>query len=633
MSAQPLVPFDTIPQLFNRLIDYHDGKDQTVLRYVDKDSKEWVDVKWPEFRDWARAMAGYLYAQGVRPGDRVAILSENRPEWAYADMATQLLGAVNVSLYTTLPPKEVSYIIHDSGASVFVVSTRIQLRKALQIFDACPDLTKIVSMVDVPEDAEDASHVDLFDDAMATGFELYEEFEDAIRANERAVKPDDLAVLIYTSGTTGNPKGVMLTHANLCENLKASLQRLRLREGGRHLSFLPLCHSFERLGGYLGTLASGMTISYARSIDTVTSDILDVQPTVLLSVPRLYEKIFNAVNKSVEEAGGAKKKIFTWAQGVGYRYNLKKARGERIGPVLAAQYKLAFKLVFAKLHEKLGGHIEFGVSGGAALPKSIGEFFFSAGIPIVEGYGLTETAPVLSISPFDDPQYGKVGHVIPGVTVAIQNPDTNEILGSLKGDDYPSSLTTEPGEIIAKGPNIMKGYWNNPEATAEAIDPDGWYHTGDVGRFDNGFLMITDRIKHMIVSAGGKNIYPGPIEEGFKHEPWIDQIMVIGEAREFLTALVVPDEDVIRSYAKEQGLNASKLADILETEEVQRVFQQLFRSYSRQAAAHEKIRDFRLVLEPFSIENGMMTPTMKLKRRVIEKQYADRIEEMYANVT
>lgn len=625
-----LVEFNTIPELFNRLVDYHKGTDQVVLRYVDKDSKDWVDVTWTEFRDRAWAFAGYLYSQGVRPGDRVAILSENRPEWAYADMATQLLGAVNVSLYTTLPPKEVSYIVHDSGASVFIVSTGIQLKKALQIYDLCPQLKRIVSMV--PPKTEAPDYLDLYDEAMASGTALYEEFKDAIRANEAAVKPSDLSVLIYTSGTTGNPKGVMLTHANLCENLKSALKRLRLREGGRHLSFLPLCHSFERLGGYLGTLASGMTISYARSIDTVTRDILDVKPTVLLSVPRLYEKIFNAVSKSVEEAGGSKKKIFDWAQKVGFEHNLKKARGQRVGLLLSTQYKLAFKLVFSKLHEKLGGHIEFGVSGGAALPKAIGEFFFSAGIPIVEGYGLTETSPVLSISPFDDPQYGKVGHIIPGVTVAIQNPDTSEMLGVQSGDDYPSSLTTDSGEILAKGPNIMKGYWNNEEATTEAIDPDGWYHTGDVGRFDNGFLMITDRIKHMLVSAGGKNIYPGPIEEGFKHEPWIDQIMVIGEAREYLTALVVPDEDVIRNFAKEQKLEASKLEDILAAEETQRVFDQLFRSYSRTAAAHEKIRGFRLVLEPFSIENGMMTPTMKLKRKAIKANYGDLIEEMYAGV-
>jgi len=625
-----LVEFNTVPELFNNLIDYHKGSNQVVLRYVDKESKEWVDVSWPEFRERAQAMAGYLYAQGVRPGDRVAILSENRPEWAYTDIATQLLGAVNVSLYTTLPPKEVSYIIHDSGAKVFIVSTGIQLKKALQIYDLCPKLNRIVSMVPARDEAPD--YLDMFDEALDDGAGLFAEYKDAIRANEAAVKPSDLSVLIYTSGTTGNPKGVMLTHANLCENLKSALPRLRFREGGRHLSFLPLCHSFERLGGYLGTIACGMTISYARSIDTVTRDIIDVKPTVLLSVPRLYEKIFNAVSKSVEEGSPTKKKIFKWAQKVGYDYNFKKARGRSRGPILSAKNALAQKLVFSKLKEKLGGELEFGVSGGAALPKSIGEFFFAAGITIVEGYGLTETAPVLSITPFDDPQYGKVGHIIPAVTVGIQDVDTGEILGQILGDDYPSDLTTESGEIIAKGPNIMKGYWNNDEATREAIDPEGWYHTGDVGRFDNGFLVITDRIKHMIVSAGGKNIYPGPIEEGFKHEPWIDQIMVIGEAREFLTALVVPDEDILRSYAKEQRMEASKFDDILASSEVERVFEQLFKSYSRTAAAHEKIRKFRLIREPFSVENGMMTPTLKLKRKVIKARFPELIDSMYEGV-
>jgi len=625
-----LVDFNTVPQLFNRLITHHGNNGKVVLRHVDKETKEWVDILWPEFRDNVHAMAGYLYAQGVRPGDRVAILSENRPEWAYADMATQILSAVNVSLYTTLPPKEVAYIVHDSGASVFIVSTGIQVKKAMEIYDLCPDLKRIVSMVEPRGEKPD--YVDLFEEAMSSGVELYKEFKDAIHANEANVKPNDLSTLIYTSGTTGNPKGVMLTHLNLSENLKSALQRLRLREGGRHLSFLPLCHSFERLGGYLGSIASGMTISYARSVDTVTRDILDVKPTVLLSVPRLYEKIFNTVSKAVEEGSPVKKKIFVWAQKVGFKYNMAKAQGRSIGPIVALQYKLAFKLVFSKLHEKLGGHIEFGVSGGAALPKSIGEFFFSAGIPIVEGYGLTETSPVLSISPFHQPRYGAVGHIIPGVTVGIQHLDDGRMLGEILGDTYPNDLTTEAGEIVAKGPNIMKGYWNKPEATKESIDPEGWYHTGDVGRFDNGFLVITDRIKHMIVSAGGKNIYPGPIEEGFKHEPWIDQIMVIGEAREFLTALVVPDEDVIRSFAKEQKLEASSLEDILATDEVKRVFEQLFKSYSRQAAAHEKIRDFRLVLEPFTIDNGMMTPTMKLKRKVINAHYADLIDSMYSHI-
>lgn len=627
-----LVDFNTVPQLFNRLVGYHAGTNQTVLRYVDKDTKEWTDIKWEEFKNRIHAMAGYLYAQGVRPGDRVAILSENRPEWAFTDMATQLLGAVNVSLYTTLPSNEVSYIIHDSQSSIFIVSTGIQLKKALQIYDLCPQLKKIVTMVSTKDEGSDLDYVDLFDEAMASGAALYEEFKDAIRANEAAVKPSDLSALIYTSGTTGNPKGVMLTHDNLCSNLKAAIQRLPFEKGGRHLSFLPLCHSFERLGGYLGTIATGMVISYARSVDTVTRDILDVKPTVLLSVPRLYEKIFNSVLKSVEEGSASKQKVFHWALKVGMKYHTIRTGGGNPGPILRAKKALAHKLVFSKLHEKLGGSIEFGVSGGAALPKAIGEFFFAAGITIVEGYGLTETSPVLTITPFSNPRYGAVGHIIPGVTIGIQDLDSGNVIAQLTGDDYPSNLTSKAGEILAKGPNIMKGYWNNEEATREAIDADGWYHTGDVGCFDDGFLVITDRIKHMIVSAGGKNIYPGPIEEGFKHEPWIDQIMVVGEAREFLTALVVPDEEVIKNYAKEQGIAAVKLQDILATEEVQRVFAQLFKSYSRQAAAHEKIRDFRLVLEPFSIDNGMMTPTMKLKRKVINAHYSELIEEMYAGV-
>jgi len=626
-----LVDFDTIPQLFNRLVKFHEGSNQVVLRHVDKDTKEWTDISWESFKERVHAMAGYLYAQGVRPGHRVAILSENRPEWAFTDMATQLLGATNVSLYTTLPSNEVSYIVHDSQSSIFIVSTGIQLKKALQIYDLCPNLTKIVTMVP-PRSDEQPEYVDLFDEAIESGVALYEEFKDAIHAHETGVVPEDLSALIYTSGTTGNPKGVMLTHKNLCSNLKSAIQRLPFKPGGRHLSFLPLCHSFERLGGYLGTLSTGMVISYARSVDTVTRDILDVKPTVLLSVPRLYEKIFNSVLKSVEEGSPTKQKIFHWARKVGFEYQTKVAGGGKAGAILTAKKTLAHKLVFAKLHQKLGGSIEFGVSGGAALPKTIGEFFFAAGIPIVEGYGLTETSPVLSISPFHNPRYGAVGHIIPGVTVGIQNLESGNMIAELLGDNYPSDLTCEAGEIVAKGPNIMKGYWNNVEATKEAIDADGWYHTGDVGRFDNGYLLITDRIKHMIVSAGGKNIYPGPIEEGFKHEPWIDQIMVIGEAREFLTALVVPDQEVIRNFAKQEGIQVSKLEDILASEEVLKVFSQLFKSYSRQAAAHEKIRNFRLVLEPFTIENGMMTPTMKLKRKVISAHYPELIDEMYEGV-
>ncbi|NBB85064.1 MAG: AMP-binding protein, partial [Bacteroidetes bacterium] len=300
------------------------------------------------------------------------------------------------------------------------------------------------------------------------------------------------------------------------------------------------------------------------------------------------------------------------------------------GPLLNVQYNLAHRLVFSQLHEKMGGNLRFAVSGGAALPKAIGEFFQAAGIIIIEGYGLTETAPVLAANPLERPRYGTVGHVLPGVTVAIQRLSDGAIIGELTGDDYPSDLTTEEGEIVAKGPNVMKGYWNNEAATREAIDDDGWYHTGDVGRFDDGYLQITDRIKHMIVSKGGKNIYPGPIEDEFKTVQWIDQIMVVGEGREFLTALVVPDFEALESKAKELGLDPDDTEALLQHEQVQHIFTDIFRSYSREAASHEKIRDFRLLPEAFTVEEGTMTPTMKLKRRVVTQEYGDLIDEMYA---
>ncbi|RMF63632.1 MAG: long-chain fatty acid--CoA ligase, partial [Bacteroidetes bacterium] len=320
-----------------------------------------------------------------------------------------------------------------------------------------------------------------------------------------AVTPEDLSALIYTSGTTGTPKGVMLTHRNFCSNVHAALARVPFGPEDHHLSFLPLCHSFERTAGYLAVLACGGLISYAESIDTVSRDLMEVRPTVMISVPRLFERVYNVIAKSVDEGPEAKKRIFAWAVATGKAIARKRLAGKQPGPWLRAQQRLAHRLVFSKLHEKLGGNLRFAVSGGAALPREIGEFFQAAGITIIEGYGLTETSPVLTVNPVDRPRFGTVGHVLPGVTIAIQRLSDGQIVGQLSGDDYPSNLTTEEGEIIVKGPNVMKGYWNNEDATREAIDADGWYHTGDVGRFDDGYLMITDRIKHMIVSKGGKN--------------------------------------------------------------------------------------------------------------------------------
>lgn len=625
-----IVPFDTLPELFNNLVSHYRGQGRAALAYKDRRSKDWVDISWEQLERDVHAMAGYLHQRGVRAGDRVAILSENRPEWAIADLATQILGGINVSLYTSLPPSQVEYIVKDSGSKVFVVSTSIQLRKAEQIFDSCPELEEIITMSELRSDHPD--HIRSWEEVVPEGAAYWEAHEAELAALADAVRPEDLCALVYTSGTTGNPKGVMLTHDNLCSNTKSALQRVPFGPDDLHLSFLPLCHSFERTAGYIAVLACGAKITYAESIDAVSKNLTEVHPTVMISVPRLFEKIYNLVMKSVEEGSPVKKKIFEWSLATGRKAAGVRANGRAMSPLLRMEAALAHRLVFAKLHEKMGGNLRFAASGGAALPKKIGEFFQAAGITIIEGYGLTETSPVLTVSPFHEPRYGSVGHVIPGVTVAIQRTSDGKIVGTQRGEDYPSTLTTEEGEILARGPNIMKGYWRNEEATREVIDADGWYHTGDIGRFDDGYLLITDRLKHMIVSAGGKNIYPGPLEEQFKTFPYIDQIVVVGEGREFLTALVVPNFDALKHVAAEQGIAHADEAELLRDERILNLFDTEFRRYSRGAAAHEKIRDFRLLSEAFTVENGLMTPTLKPKRRLIEQQYADLIESMYASV-
>ena len=622
-----IVEFETMPELFSRLVAHYDGQNRTALSYKEKKTKKWKDISWEMYRDRVYAMAAYLYKQGVRQGDRVAILSENRPEWVFTDQATQLLGAVNVALYTSLPASQVAYILKDSGAKIFIVSTGIQLRKARDIFDDCPDLQEVITMSELR--SEKPEFVTLWDEAMAAGEAEWPKYAEDLIAKSKTITEDDISALIYTSGTTGNPKGVMLTHRNIASNAKSALTRVPFGPDDHHLSFLPLCHSFERTAGYVAVMACGAKITYAESIDAVSRNLAEVSPTVLISVPRLFEKMYNLIAKSVEEGSSLKKKIFSWSVENGKKAATNLTKKGRIGPFLKMKQALGHKLVFSKLHEKLGGKLRFAVSGGAALPQVIGEFFQAAGITIVEGYGLTETAPALTITPIESPRYGSVGYVIPGVTVGIQSLDDQKLIGELEGSQYPSSLTTEAGEIVAKGPNVMKGYWNNDAATRESIDEDGWYHTGDVGRFDNGYLLITDRIKHMIVSKGGKNIYPGPIEEQFVSLPVIDQLVVIGEGREYLTALVVPNMDVIKKMARDNEIAYDSEEALLKDDAVQKVFDDIFRGYSKKAAAHEKIRGFRLIAEPFTVENQMMTPKLSLKRKVITSNYADTIEEMY----
>ena len=619
-----IVAFETLTDLFQNVVAKYKNSDKTAFAYKPTADEPYKTIRWSEVEEDVKAVASYLIDQDIRMEDRVAILSENRYEWAVVDLAIQMVGAINVSLYATLPPKQCEFILKDSGAKLFFVSTGIQLKKAVEVFDACDDLTQIIAF-DEPKVQKyiEKDYVKLFDTVCTAGSKTEPQHSGELKNRVKSISPEDVATLIYTSGTTGQPKGAMLTHRNIVSNVKAAHEAISINDSDRCLSFLPLCHSFERTGGYYAMIAGGAEIYYAESVDTVARNMLEAHPTIVVSVPRLFEKIYNLVTKNVQQGSAIQQSIFNWALSVGEKY----WHGKR--GIVSVQKTVADKLVFDKLKERTGGNIKFFVSGGAALPAEIGAFFMSAGLNILEGYGLTETSPVMCCNRYGDEKMGTVGKVINGVTVGIQRLDDNEIVASLSGEEYPSDLTSEPGEILNRGPNTMKGYWKNEEATREMIDENGWLHTGDVGRFVDGRLQITDRIKHMIVNAGGKNIYPGPIEDMFKTSKWIDQLVVVGEKQAYMAALIVPDFETLEGHARQNDISYDTIEELLEKEAVINLFSKEVRSFSKELASHEKIRDFRLLPQEFSVETGELTPTLKVKRRVIENKYGHLIEDIF----
>lgn len=621
-----VVAFETLPELFTSLSKKYSNTDKIAFGRKPDPDGEYETIDWNEVTEDVKSLAAYMVEHGIEAGDRVAILSENRYEWAVIDLALQIIGGINVSLYTTLPPAQCEYILKDSEAKLFFASTGIQVKKAIKVFNNCEHLNRVVA-IDRPrvEEYMDEPYVTLYERVMAEGMKLYPKHEEEINERIKAIEPEDLATLIYTSGTTGKPKGAMLTHRNIVSNIKAAHQHIDIYESDRCLSFLPLCHAFERTAGYYAMMAGGAEIFYAESVDTVAKNMTEVHPTIIISVPRLFEKIYNLVTKSVEEGTAVKQKIFNWAFNVGRKY----ADGKR--GLVSLQKNLADKLVFDKLKERTGGNIRFFVSGGAALPAEIGTFFMAAGLNILEGYGLTETSPIMCANKYGEEKMGTVGKVLNGVTVGIQRLEDSKIVAEISGEDYPTNTTSEAGEILCKGPNVMKGYWKNDEATREMIDEDEWLHTGDVGRFVDGNLQITDRIKHMIVNAGGKNIYPGPIEDLFKTSKWVDQLVVVGERQAYMAALIVPDFEVLTSYAESNNITYDSAEELIKDEDIQSIYRKEIRSQSKELASHEKIRDFRLVPNEFTVESGELTPTLKVKRRIIEDKYSDLINDIFAD--
>jgi len=592
--------FQTLPELFTSVFSHFKGQpDKAPI--ARKINGAYSPISYDSLAEDCRHFAAYLKQRGVEPGDRVAILSENRPGWYLADIAILSLGATDVPLYPSLPPNQIEYILNNCGAKGIVVSNMLQLGKIISIWPKLPELNMVIVMNKLEEPIEDV--IDL-GEAKSEGKKILAAkpwLLDGIKT-----EPGDVATLIYTSGTTGLPKGVMLTHRNLCENVKSCSTVIRLDETDSSLSFLPLSHAYERTGGYYLMFACGARIHLAESVETISMNIAEARPTIIFTVPRLFDRIKANMLKAVAKEGGVKEKIFRWAIGVGEKYH-KQLDAGKVSPLLSVQHNLADKLVYSKIRKKFGGQLRYFISGGAALPQKTGEFFQAIGITILEGFGLTETSPVTHVNRPENVKFGTVGPPVDKVEMKIA-PD---------------------GEILLKGPNIMKGYWRDEAATAEVIQ-DGWFHTGDIGEIDaEGCLKITDRKKHIIVTSGGKNIAPLPIENLILESPFVDQAIVVGEKRPFLIALIVPDFAKLREFAAEHQLPESSPKALLGDKEVVQIYEKLLKSISRQLATHEKVRKFLLVEEPFSIENGMMTPTLKLKRKEITTRFATEIDNLY----
>ncbi len=595
------LPEGTLCGLFLGATERH--AERVAYRY--EESGRWHDLTYREVRRRVALGVRALRSLGLERGARAAILSNNRPEWAIADYACLCAGVIDVPIYPTLTPGQVAYILRDAGVTLLFASDAEQLAKIEAIRGECPELRKVVVFTPPPELPDWATGWETFLSADASDDVLLPE----LRAEAMAAEAGDVATILYTSGTTGDPKGVMLTHANLHSNVQAANRTVQVDQGDSSLSFLPLSHVFQRMVDYL-FFDRGVSVAYARSIETVAEDLRVIRPTVVVSVPRLYEK----VHARVTAATGVKGALVRWATRVGDLHVEARLAGRRPGAWTALRYALADRLVFSKLRAGVGGRLRFFVSGGAPLAPEINRFFLSAGILILEGYGLTETSPVTNVnSDVDFPRnfrIGTVGKPVPGTEIRI----------------------AEDGEILIRGPQVMKGYYRNPEATREAITEDGWFHTGDVGEIDeDGFLRITDRKKDLIVTAGGKNVAPQPIENRLKQNRYVDQAVLLGDRRHFVSLLLVPDFSALEGWAKEQGLPAGDRRALLDTPQLQRLLRKELGEAFAELSRYEQPKKVLLLDEPFTVEDGSLTPTQKVKRRVVEERFRQAIDAMYAD--
>lgn len=594
---------------------------------MEKKKDKYQEITYQQVIDEANAISAFFHYHHYQKQDRVALIIENCPEYICFDQGLMQLGLVNVSIYPTLSESEVAYIINDSGAKAILVGTPFLLRKINKIKASCPNLEKIIIAFDTDKKEEG---VISYSEMIAFGSDQYKTTQATIDERCAGVTRDDLSCLLYTSGTTGKPKGAMLTHDNFLSDLEMALEIIYIvNKDYVFLSFLPMCHVYERTATYYLSTIVGTQIAFAQSLEALTSNIQEVKPTAILTVPRLLERIEERVRKNVTSKGGFSLKIFNWAVSVGEQRRLLKEAGKTPGPLLAIKLSIAEKLVFSKIKEKLGGNMKIMISGGGAMPQHVGEFFGNLGVLVCEGYGLTETSPLVTANEPHRQVFGAVGRVGRLNEVAIQNPDTKEIITIQTFDSFDPNFECGEGEILVRGRNVMKGYWNLPEATAEAIDSEGWLHTGDVGKFYKGYLKITDRIKNILVNSFGKNIYPTPIENTYLKSNKIEQIFLIGDKQEYLTAIIVPSREELKEVFGYKEDYFEQADDFIREEEIRKWIETDLHKYEKELGKFERVKQFAVKRRLFTLEAGEMTPTQKVKRKLVEQKYAEEIKKMY----
>ncbi|MEB3198746.1 MAG: long-chain fatty acid--CoA ligase [Candidatus Sericytochromatia bacterium] len=567
----------------------------------------WKTRNYEDYGRLARLLALALLELGVQEGDRVALLSENRPEWVMADQAILMAGAVTVPLYPTLTASQTAYILNNSEARLIFLSTEAQVEKLMTLRGQLPHLEHAVVMNEIPQ-RPDQRAIFSWDDLIALGSRVEDKHQADLNRRMSNLGPSNLATIVYTSGTTGEPKGAMLTHGNLMSNVAEVVPLIGLKESDSSLSFLPLSHVLERISNF-SAVAAGAHVYFAQSVESVADDLVDVRPTMLTSVPRLFEKIKARVLDRVSKESLPKRAVFEWARQVGEAYVEALQQGAPRPFDLAFKQQVADAIVFSKIRDRTGGRLRLCISGGAPLASDVGRFFAMLGIEIVEGYGLTETSPVVAFNRPGEVRFGTVGRPLPGVEVRL----------------------AEDGELLVRGPNVMAGYFRNAEATRQAIDEDGFFHTGDVAEIDpDGRIRIVDRKKEIIVMSNGKNVAPQPIENALKSSQLIEQAMLIGDRRNYITALIVPNPEALESFAKEQRLVGLSHAELLGNSQVQALFAREIDSISKTFARYEQVKRFTLLPRAFDPNQDEMTPTLKVKRRVIQAHFQAEIEAMYA---